>query len=800
MQDLEQNCILHQMAEAIREDPGLKAVWLDVKNRKISYAFQPGADVESTKSRLQALVGHHRPEEVRDCTEDSWRLACELCEHGGQRAMPAGVRVVPMPDAGILLEKETCLTARKLWRWREFKWVRYRPRVTSIELEGAGDHRRELWLAGVCGLATAIGLLLEVGFGVGAGPVVLAAYGVAYVCGGWFPAREVWALLRRRIVDVHFLMLVVAAGAAVVGHWWEGAILLFLFSLSGGLEQFALNRTRREINSLFHATPKSATVIEPDGRESSISVTELQPGNLLRVRPDEQFAADAEIVDGHTAVNESSLTGEAHPVDKEPGDRVFSGTLNLWGSVSCKVLRRAEESALAKVIRLIREAQESKAPSQRFTDRFGTHYTYAVLGICVVLFFIWWLGFGLPPWRNTEGLESAFYRTMTLLVVSSPCALVLSIPSAILAGIAAGARHGVLFRGGGAIENLAEVRRVGLDKTGTLTTGELEVMRIESYPPGRETEVRRLAAGLAQHSHHPVSRAIYRHAAPDTTSSAPALSDFRSHMGLGVAARWRPPNQPDASAITVRLGRRKMFPGSDWLRNLPLPYTGVTETILEAGDLHGRILFQDRIRKESRPLLRRIQDYGIRVTMLTGDRREAASAVAASLGVTDVLAELSPEQKVAAIQQWVRDGEKPAMVGDGVNDAPSLAAAHVGVGMGVRGSDAALEQADVVLMQDRLEHFLFAFQLSRQARRIIHQNLALSLGVITVLVMGALGAQIPLTLGVLGHEGSTVVVVFNSLRLLFFRPARKVRHPHPQDSQKQNSSTVTREPISTSAL
>src|SRR5439155_1725943 len=310
----------------------------------------------------------------------------------------------------------------------------------------------------------------------------------AYLAGGWFTAEEVWERLRHRAIDVHFLMLAVAVGSATIGAWAEGAILLFLFSLSGALEHFALGRTQREIRSLFREAPKTATVIGSGGREADWPVEKLTQGMRLRIRPGAQFPVDAEVLSGQTAADESNLTGEATPVEKAAGDHVLAGTINLWGAVEAAVLRPASESSLQKIIRLIREAQHQKAPAQQFTDKFGTAYTYAVLALTIVMFFVWWLALGLPPFTSQQHSASAFYRTMTLLVVASPCALVLSIPSAVLAAIAWGARHGILFRGGAAVEKLAATDIVAMDKTGTLTTGELKVESVESFAPGREKE------------------------------------------------------------------------------------------------------------------------------------------------------------------------------------------------------------------------------------------------------------------------------------------------------------------------
>jgi Cd2+/Zn2+-exporting ATPase len=760
-------CVLHDLADALAEHDEIKAVWLDAKNRKVSFAFTPGADSGDVQERLKEVVARHEPGDLPECAHDSWSVVCELCDRGSHQKLPEGIRVQPIPQAGVMLEKETCPTARGLWRWRDFRWIRIRPRIipSPSTIKDLEEWKVALVLALVCLAATLAGFVLERMLPGELGWLARGAFVVAYLTGGWHPAEEVWELLRKRILDVHFLMLCVAGGAAAIGHWEEGAILLFLFSFSGALEELAMARTEREIQSLFHEAPKEAVRVGPDGEERRVPADQLVAGDVIRVRPDEQFAVDAEIIKGKTAVNEANLTGEALPVDKQEADQVFSGTLNTWGSVDCRVLRPVIESALAKILKLIREAQESKAPSQRLTDRFGTRYTYLILGLSLAMFLIWWLMMGIPPFMNPEG-RSAFYRAMTLLVVASPCALVLSIPSAILAGIAASARHGVLFRGGAAIENLARIDRVALDKTGTLTTGELKLVGVESVPPGREDDVLAAAAALGHHSTHPVSRAVAGHFAGQGKTRQD-VEQFRSLSGLGVQGHIVTADRLDGA----RMGRRSLFDDADWVRQLPWPKPGTTETVVEAGEVRGRILMEDEVRTVSRDLIHRLHALGLRVTMLTGDRREAADNVASQVGLDGVLCELKPEDKVNAIRSWTAQGEKVAMVGDGVNDAPSLVAAYVAIGMGLRGSDAVLEQADVVLMKDRLENVVFAYELSRRAQAVIRQNLAISLGVIGILVLSALGSFIPLTLGVIGHEGSTVIVVLNSLRLLLKPPA-----------------------------
>ena len=442
----------------------------------------------------------------------------------------------------------------------------------------------------------------------------------AYLAGGWFSAREVWERLRKQSIDVHFLMLAVAAGSASIHAWGEGAVLLFLFSLSGALEHYALSRTQKEIRSLFREAPKVAIVLDLQGNEREVKVEQLRAGMRLLAKPGTQFPVDAEVVKGQTAADESNLTGEATPVEKAVGDTVLAGTINLWGAVEANVLRAAAESSLQKIIHLIKEAQRQKAPSQRFTDTFSTYYTYFVMVLAFGMFFVWWLGFKLAPFASADAANpqlSAFYRAMTLLVVSSPCALVLSIPSAVLAAIAWGARHGVLIRGGAAVEKLADVNIVALDKTGTLTTGELRVEKVESFPPGQEAEVAQLAYSLERLSTHPLARAITRHGKKHKLEPI-ELAQFESVTGQGLKAQ--------RNSGTCRLGKREWIAGIQTaaIGRVPPTEAGFSEIWLSADDLLGRIILRDDIRPQARRVVDELRREGLRTVVLTGDRRATA--------------------------------------------------------------------------------------------------------------------------------------------------------------------------------
>ena len=600
-------------------------------------------------------------------------------------------------------------------------------------------------------------------------PAALAAYAVAYGCGSWDLAQVVLEDFREFRFNTEFLMLLVAVGAAGLGAWGEGSLLLVLFSSSRAMEVYAAGRTRREIDALLKGAPKTARQLQPgsagaDDLETEVPVETLQPGHRLRVTAGEQVPVDIEILRGQSACDESTLTGESEPVAKSPGDTALAGTLNLWGVIEGRVLRGAGDSALQRIIRLIHEAQQQKAPTQRFTDRFGTRYTAGVIVACVAVFLVAWLGFGAPPLASKPGAASAVYRAMTLLVVLSPCALVLSVPSAILSAIAHGARRGVLFRGGAAVERLAEVRVVAMDKTGTLTEGALRVAAIEVVQ-GTEESLLSAAGSLARLSNHPISRALSREASRrGLVMTDPGATETIAGQGI----RTTPDGHPESG---FALGNRHLLQGrltGDQLGALPPPPEAANETWLVGPGLLGRFLLRDTLRAESRGLVNQLRAAGLKTVMLTGDRSGPAERMAREAGVDEVRSGLKPEEKVAAVQELRRGGDCVAMIGDGVNDAPVLAMADVGLAMGARGSDAALEQADVVLMNDRLELFLFARDLSLRARSIIRQNLVLSLGTMACMAIATLVLPgLPLWIGVAAHEGSTVVVVMNSLRLLF---------------------------------
>ena len=716
-----------RVARLIADHPVVKQVRLDSQNHGVTVGFYQAPSKEALDEITSAVRREFSGDWDVSIVADGEFPALHLHKIG--RYTTEIHREHP-DDEPPLIWKSIPLPA-----WRNRPFPRPVPR----------DYRIMLLLAGLCGLSTLTGFLLE---RAGFSPALSAiCFAVAYIAGAWFATQDVWQGLKNRKIDIQFLMVAVAVGALFVKAWTEGATLLFLFSLSNGLEQFANFRTRKSIESLLKVAPKRALRREND-RWIEVSIQEVQIEDQLLVKAGELFPVDGVVIEGATSADESALTGEAIPVVKQPGDAVSGGTLNLDGQSVIRATRPLEESALNRILALIEVAHQQKAPAQRFTDSFSRYYTWVALSLSAAVFAV------LVVLQRP--IADAFYRGMTVLVVASPCALVLSIPSAILVAIAAGARRGILFRGGVAIENLGGATQFAFDKTGTLTKGALIVARIDSFGSQTEDDVLQVAASVAHFSTHPLARAIVTHAERHRLPIIPAR-DFLNVPGLGMEA------SVDGNRIFVG-SRRLMRDRGIALR--AVESTNEAEVWVGGDQALGVIYLRDEIRPAAKRVIDFLKRSALAVTLLTGDRVGPAAMVAEQVGISDVRAELSPQAKLKCIHGWRASGKKVAMVGDGINDAPSLTAADVSIGMGARGSDAALEQADVVLMHDKIENVEEAFRLSRRARSIIRQNIVISLGVILFLIVSALAEKINLTAGVIGHEGSTVLVILNGLRLL----------------------------------
>ena len=606
-----------------------------------------------------------------------------------------------------------------------------------------------------------------------------ALYVGAYAFGGWFTAKEAFENLRERRFAIDTLTLVAAMGAAALGKWAEGALLLFLFSIGHSLEQYAMGRARRAIEALAELAPDTAVVRRGDNTET-IAVGALQLGDIVMVRPNERLPADGVVVVGTTSVNQAPVTGESVPVDKRPTDnaqaalaafdrlgaefRVFAGTINGAGAIEVMVARRAEQSTMARVVKMVTEAQAQRSPTQQFTERFERIFVPSVLVLVGILLFA---GFVID-----EPFTATFYRAMAVLVAASPCALAISVPSAVLSGVARAARGGVLIKGGGALENLGSLTSIAFDKTGTLTEGKPRLTDAISAPGASEDELLAVALAVEEHSDHPLASAVVVGARERLGDRLRPLvaTDVKSITGRGVSAQ--------VDGQVVHIGKPVLFselpdsalPAALKDANRQLVESGRTTMVVRQGlRFLGVLGVMDTPRPVAAQVMAELRQLGIkRLIMISGDNQQVADAVAKTVGLTEARGDLMPEEKVEAIKKLRQGHGKVAMVGDGVNDAPAMANATVGIAMGAAGSDVALETADVALMADDLAQLPFAVGLSRTSSRIIKQNLWVSLGVVVLLIPATIFG-LGIATAVLFHEGSTLVVVANALRLLAYR-------------------------------
>ncbi|MBI1292717.1 cadmium-translocating P-type ATPase [bacterium] len=574
----------------------------------------------------------------------------------------------------------------------------------------------------------------------------------AYIAGLWHPIQEAAEKLAHLEIDVDLLMILVAVGAWLLGQPVEGAALLVLFNAGHAMEAFARARTHSALGDLMAELPE--TVLRLDGEdEHPIPLAEIVVGDRLRIRPGDRVPVDSQIIEGVTTIDLSAITGESAPLPSRPGQQIPSGALNRDGVLTVEALRPPTESAYQKIVRIVEDAPARKSPAQQLSESVGRWFTMAILLVSISAFLVWWLAMGLE-------VKVAAYRAMVLLVAGSPCAIVLSIPSAVLAAISAGARGGILFNGGIGLGALARVRHVAFDKTGTLSTGEPGVVRVLWNSDNRDEDLS-LAFALARTSTHPASEAVRCHVqenAPALVTNTPHLTEIREAPGVGMQGIW--------NGETVELGR-------DYQRGESADDEAHLGRVVlrRNGIVRARFLLSENARPGAAATTRALREAGVAPLILSGDTQSAVDRMAAEVGIADARGELRPEAKWQVIRDLAEKGGV-AMVGDGINDVPALSAATVGVAMGIRGSAAALAQADVVLVKDRLEDLTGAFQLSRRCQTIVNQNLAIAIGAAAILVLFALIGELPLALGVFGHEGGTVLVVLNSLRLLGGNGAR----------------------------
>lgn len=596
----------------------------------------------------------------------------------------------------------------------------------------------------------------------------LIAYLIAYITGGYYGLKAGLLSLWHKRIDVDLLMVLAAIGAALVNAFFEGVMLLFLFSLSNVLQNLAMDRTRDAIRSLMNLRPTEA-LIRRGSWQINLPIEQVAVGDLMIIRPGDRLPLDGIVEEGTSSLDQSIVTGESMPIHKSKGDLVLSGSINKQGALEVRVTHLAEDSTIARLIKLVEEAQSEKAPTQRFIDSAEQYYALGVILMTVLAIIV-------PILFWQEPFVIAFYRAIRLMVAASPCALVISTPATVLSAIGNGAKRGVLFKGGAYIEQAANIKVVAFDKTGTLTMGKPKVVSLlatHDEQPEEKTALLRLAAAVEAKSEHPLAQAIVREAI-EQGLVVPDVADFQSEAGRGV--------QGTVQGERIALGNEEYIAGfmpqnGEWAEKVVKEWQDAgTTTILVAkitsnpAQIIGIIGIADVVRPNALTVVRQLKQLGVeRVVMLTGDNERVAQAIAQQVGIDQVQARLMPADKLTIIKALRQRYGTVAMVGDGVNDAPALALADIGIAMGAAGTDVALETATVILMSNELSNIPYAIALSRKTRQTLLQNLVFALAVIFMLIISVLGFDLPLPLSVIGHEGSTVLVSLNGLRLLAYK-------------------------------
>lgn len=581
---------------------------------------------------------------------------------------------------------------------------------------------------------------------------------IAFIIGGYYKAKEgITETIKNKDLNVEMLMIIAAIGASAIGYWTEAAILIFIFALSGALESYTMKKSTKAISLLMEAQPEEAILLEEDG-ERIVPVSELKIGDQVLVRAGERIPTDGSILKGSTSIDESAITGESIPVTKNENDHVYAGTVAMNGTITVNITTKPNETLFQKIIEMVQNAQEEKSPSQLFIEKFEGTYVKVVLVVVAVMMFLPYLLF---EWSLSESV----YRAMILLVVASPCALVASISPATLSAISNSARKGVLFKGGIHIENLSHLKAIAFDKTGTLTKGKPVVTEVYFTPDTDQDQVLAIAGAIEKQSTHPLAQAItaYTEIESNVPLSQIEVLHMKTESGKGVTAtvneeKWMLGN-------IDYVGREQ---GEAFLNGIGAKLAKEGNTVIYAkanGTIQAVFALRDTIRSSSKKAIKQLKAKGVHTIMLTGDNRLTAEAIAKEAGIEQYIADCLPEEKVTHLKTLKKSYENIGMVGDGINDAPALATANVGIAMG-EGTDIALETADVVLMKNDLSKITEAIRLSERMNRIIKQNIIFSLAVIVILILSNYFQAIDMPLGVIGHEGSTILVILNGLRLL----------------------------------
>ena len=583
----------------------------------------------------------------------------------------------------------------------------------------------------------------------------ITLYILAFCIGGFAKAKEgLEETFKEKKLNVELLMIIAAVGSAVIGYWTEGAILIFIFALSGALETYTMNRSNKEISSLMELQPEEALLVS-NGEQRKVNVSELEIGNVIFVKPGERVPVDGVVVKGGSSIDESAITGESMPIQKYRGDEVFAGTVNITGSMSIRVTKLSTDTIFQKIINLVQTAQSEKSPSQLFIERFEGTYVKAVLAVVALMMI-------LPHYLFSWSWQETFYRAMVLLVVASPCALVASIMPATLSAISNGARNGILFKGGVHLENLGSLKAIAFDKTGTITRGTPEVTDFIVSKKENEREIKQISASIESHSNHPLAKAIVRYVVKSNVDLV-EIEGIMDVPGFGIEAKIQGDRWKIGKADFVNLAHEsKLFDFS--LEELITQ--GKTMVYIQKNEqVIGLVALKDILRSDAKEALQELNRLDLATVMITGDNEKTARVIAKDTKLSDYISDCLPENKVEKIKELKKKYKVVAMVGDGVNDAPALATASVGIAMG-EGTDVALETADVVLMKNELLKIPQVIQLSKKMNRIIKQNICFSILVIMVLICSNFLQVLDLPLGVIGHEGSTILVILNGLRLL----------------------------------
>lgn len=627
------------------------------------------------------------------------------------------------------------------------------PNRENLSINEKMIEHKELIAALVAGVIILLAWRMET---TGLMTAAVTAYITAFILGGYAKAKEgILDTLENKSLNVEMLMILAAIGSAIIGYWTEGAVLIFIFALSGALETYAMNKSHKEISSLMELQPEEAWIVRGGFAPIKVAVSELKVNDHILVKPGERIPADGKIFNGVSTIDEAAITGESMPVTKKIGEDVFAGTVNLNSVLTINVTKLSTDTLFQKIITLVQSAQSEKSPSQQFIDKFEGAYVKGVLIAVALMMF-------LPHYLLGWDWTTTFYRAMVLLVVASPCALVAAIMPATLSAISNGARNGILVKGGVHLEHLSVLRVLAVDKTGTLTQGTPVVTDFIVRDDLEREETLAVIAGIEAQSNHPLAQAITKFA-NEKSVTMPHHIIIEDIPGFGMHAQF--------NSIHYSIGKPE-FVGKELASTFA---DGALEKLSEQGKtvvflkdeqgIAALVAMRDVVRDEAKKAVAELKELGIDVMMLTGDNETTAKAIAKEAGVTNYVAECLPETKVNHVKQYKNDYEHVGMVGDGINDAPALATASVGIAMG-GGTDVALETADVVLIKNDLSKIAYAVKLSRKMQRIVKQNIIFSLTIITLLIISNFFQAISLPLGVIGHEGSTILVILNGLRML----------------------------------